>query len=400
MNVLFLGYWNLDDPLTKATIYPNLKILQGFAEIEKIMFVNTERKSKTPHFSPDFTPKKISYYPLFSANLKWDFANKFLDFLRFPKHLTRLVTHFKIDLIIARSAPAGALAYLSWRKTRVPFLVESFEPHADYMLESGIWRRFDLRYIFQKKWEKKQKEYAIGLLPVAENYARKLVDEGISPSKIKVAPCSVDFDKFFFDPKKRESMRTKYDIGHDVTIGIYAGKYGGLYLEEYSFKLYTGAFQHLDHFHLIILSPVEYHNWIYNQLDKHQLPPEKVTVRSVSHEEVPHYLSMSDFAFATYRPGRNKAYLSPVKIGEYWACGLPVVLTRGVGDESDSIDNNAGVLFGMDDLNESGIENMYSKLKDLLINPNLRSELASLVRSKRNPARLLEGYRYFFQQLK
>jgi glycosyltransferase involved in cell wall biosynthesis len=28
---------------------------------------------------------------------------------------------------------------------------------------------------------------------------------------------------------------------------------------------------------------------------------------------------------------------SPVKVGEYLACGLPVVLTRGIGDYSDTL---------------------------------------------------------------
>ena len=80
----------------------------------------------------------------------------------------------KIDFIIARGAAAGALAYKAFKKTKVPFYVESFEPHAAYMLESSVWSKNDPRYLFQKRWEGKQKKYATGLMPVSNNYKKQL----------------------------------------------------------------------------------------------------------------------------------------------------------------------------------------------------------------------------------
>jgi hypothetical protein len=75
---------------------------------------------------------------------------KILDFIKIPNKLKQYCTDYQIDKIIARGSPAGALAYLTWKKIKVPFIVESFEPHADYMLESGVWRKRDLRYVYQK----------------------------------------------------------------------------------------------------------------------------------------------------------------------------------------------------------------------------------------------------------
>ena len=57
--------------------------------------------------------------------------------------------------MIAEGAPAGAMVYLLWQKTRLPFYVESFEPHADYMRESGVRRSWDPRYWFQRHREKR-----------------------------------------------------------------------------------------------------------------------------------------------------------------------------------------------------------------------------------------------------
>mgnify|MGYP005817612763 CR=1 FL=1 len=74
-----------------------------------------------------------------------------------------------------------------------------------------------------------------------------------------------------------------------------------------------------------------------------------VHIQQVEHRLVPKYLSASDFAFATYSSTPSKRYLSPVKVGEYWANGLPVLLTKGVGDDSDIIEREGGgALFTLD----------------------------------------------------
>lgn len=396
MNILFLGYWDIDEPLTKATIFPNLKILQDLEGVSRIVFVNTERGSLNPQFSPDFSTKKIIYHPLFSKNFKVSFFNKISDFIYFPRELKKLFDQYEIDLVIARGAPAGSLAYLSWRKTGVPFLVESFEPHADYMLECGIWHKFDLRYICQKRWENRQKRYAKGLLPVTEAYRQYLVNEGLPSERVITVPCSVNFNEFCFADSRREAMRKKYQLPGETTVGIYVGKFGGLYLEKESFELFQGAFRHYKEFFLIILTPLLFHAWINQQIKKHCLPAERIMIRSVKNNAVPDYLMMSDFAYATYKPGFFKAFLSPVKIAEYWGCGLPVVMTLGVGDESAIIEaNSAGVLFDPNDINGEWIMSLYGKLDCILRKPGLREKISSLAKILRSPEKSKDAYNHF-----
>lgn len=396
MNVLFLGYWDIDEPLTAATIFPHLKILQDFDEISNILFVNTERTSRNPLFLPGFTPKKIKYHPLFSKNLKLPLVNKIYDFIRFPQQINRLITEHRIDVVIARGAPAGALAYLACKRAGIRFFVESFEPHAEYMLEGGIWHWFDLRYIFQKRWERLQKKYAAGLLPVSEAYRARLLQEGLDPAKVVTVPCLVDFDKFVFLETTRIKMRKKYRIGPGTNVGIYVGKFGGLYLKEEAFMLFQAAFDHYPDFFLVILTPVAHHSWIDSTLKKYRLPADRIMIKFVVNKVVPDYLMMCDFAFATYKPGSFKAFLSPVKVGEYWACGLPVVLTRGVGDEASIIEeNSAGILFDLKDINKERLTMLFQKLDQVLKVTDLRKKLATLAWNTRSREKSIEGYRHF-----
>lgn len=395
MNILYLGYWNLGDPLTMATVFPNLSILQNFDGVGKIVFCNVERKIKTPVFQPGFSSSKIAYHPLLSGRTGIGILDKLLDFAIFPVRLATLTKEYGVDIVIARGALAGSLAYLLWKKNKTAFIVESFEPHADYMVESGVWNKRGLQYLVQKRWEQRQKKHAYGLIPVAYSYKCRLIHEGVLEKQIAVAPCFVDFSKFVRKEKHIAALRRAKKLPEASTIGIYAGKYGGLYLEEESFQLYVHAFRFFQDFHLILLTPVEFHEWIYRQVEYNKLPIHKITVMAVPHHEVPEYLTISDFAFATYKPGLCKAYLSPVKIGEYWACGLPVVLTKGVGDESQFIDEKIGVLFDAEHINDQECSDMYQRLLVVLNSPSVRSDTVAAAKKHRHQDATINAYKFF-----
>jgi glycosyltransferase involved in cell wall biosynthesis len=400
MNVLFLGYWNLNDPLTRATIFPNLKTLQEFSFVEKIVFVNTEREQTDPVFQPGFVNSKITYIPLFSKKYALNILTKINDFVAFPASLAKIVADYKIDIVIARGTPAGALAYLLYKKVKVPFLVESFEPHADYMVESKVWARLDPRYIFQKYWENKQKKLAVGIMPVAKNYFEKLVQEGVASEKIFTVPCGVDTTTFNQTAAQKTISRTEFRLPEKALIGIYAGRFGGLYLGEEAFLLYQGAFKWLADFYLLILTPAEYHEWANRQVAHFNLPSDKVFIRSVPHSEVSKYMAIANFAFATYKPGKFKAYLSPVKVGEYWAAGLPVILTENVGDEHLIVKNNpaAGVLFNPEHIKEDQyLQKLYAQLQRTLTLPE-NASIPTLAKKYRNFDAVRQAYYYFLEK--
>lgn len=57
----------------------------------------------------------------------------------------------------------------------------------------------------------------------------------------------------------------------------------------------------------------------------------------VDHERVPDYLALADFALTPVKPVPTKRYCTPIKDGEYWAMGLPVIITPGISEDSDLI---------------------------------------------------------------
>src|SRR5690606_39363867 len=67
-----------------------------------------------------------------------------------------------------------------------------------------------------------------------------------------------------------------------------------------------------------------------------------LTVAHVDHDEVPKYLSAADLAFSTNKSVPALQYLSPIKYGEYWAAGLPMITTLLEGDDARIIREESG----------------------------------------------------------
>ena len=337
MNILYIGYWAFHDGLTSSTILPNLRILADFEEVQKVIFCSIERDPFIIQFEMDID--KVEHIPLYSSSLTLTLLNKFYDFTVFPKRLAKVCKENKIDILICRGSPAGALGYLVWKKTQIPFIVESFEPHADYMLESGVWTKWDPRFLLERYWEKKQKKYARTLITVSANYKYQLVKEGVSETKIEVAPCTVDLDKFAFKEADRSDIRKCYDIDPVATVGVYVGKFGGIYLDIEAFQIFENTLTDFAKPVLILLTP-EPEKTIHHKAEKAGFNKNiRIIVAMVKHDEIPKFLSASDLAFATIRPAPSRRFCSAIKVGEYYANGLPIIITQGVGDDSDIILN-------------------------------------------------------------
>lgn len=84
---------------------------------------------------------------------------------------------------------------------------------------------------------------------------------------------------------------------------------------------------------------------------------------------MPDYLSAADFASGLHR---SKPYVSPIKIGEYWASGLPVFLTHGVGDDSEIVATEGdGAVFDLS--RPESIPSALALLRATLSQPDYRT---------------------------
>jgi len=72
-------------------------------------------------------------------------------------------------------------------------------------------------------------------------------------------------------------------------------------------------------------------------LETSGLPEDAWSMNGVSYREVPNELASQHVGLHFLRQGIGDQGGSPTKIGEYWAAGIPVVVTRNAGDTEDII---------------------------------------------------------------
>jgi glycosyltransferase involved in cell wall biosynthesis len=391
MNIMFVSYWGIEEGLTASTVIPHLRILNDIEEVDAIFFYTIERG---PAHAEITLPQKVRHIPLKSST---KYLSKISDFIRFPRIMQKAVIKHQVQLMFCRGAPAGALGYLVHRLTRVEYVVESFEPHALYMAESGVWHKWGLRFHFQRYWEARQMETARYLLPVSHTMKSNLLKRGVPVEKIFVMPCAVNTNHFVFSVEHRRSIRQLLHIPDECIVGIYVGKFGGLYYDKEAFEIFHEAMKFFQNFRIIILTPND-KTEITDKMARARIPEDAYHVLKTAHDEVPAFLSAADLAFGFFKPSPSIKFSSAIKIGEYWAVGLPVFIPEGIGDDSAIVENEKlGTLFRLSGLNEA-----FKQMQALLQQDRnqLRHKIRNLAFQHRSFSTNNTIYRKIFNELR
>jgi hypothetical protein len=374
MKVLYISYWSLNDPLTISSVMPTLPRLKEHLGLERLTLITIERQNVNyPKYNiPYDFVDHIAISPKAQGNF---LATKTYEMLLMPKQIGKICKAQNIDLIYARCSLAGTIAYKISTKLNIPFIVDSFEPHADYMANCGTWDKSSWKYKFARKFEKKQMQQAKLLITVTENYRNYLIEtEGVDSARIEVIPCVTDLSTTKFDAEQGKVIREQLALGA-ATTAIYVGKFGDLYYDDEAFQILQDGFRYFEDFRVILLTPTPVEH-ITKQLLVHGIPESHVHVKSVPRGEVPAYLSAADFAYSFVRSRATSTFQCPIKHGEYWACGLPFISADKVADDSYIIDTEGGGANLNHDL--SNIRDCHEKIAGIIADPNYRTTTREL----------------------
>lgn len=386
MKIFYITYWGVKDGLSVSTVYPNLEILSKMERVESIHYFTVERIDNQ-QFKDALPPiSKVIHHPIQSKKILHHIITKALDWRRINQTIRKNAKEIRPDLVICRGAMSGSFGIMLLEEMGIPYVVESFEPHSDYMLESKIWKEGGLKHSFQAKKEAKIKSTSASLITVSNNYAKHLNQkESIAKDKIYTVPCFVDVDKFAFNYNKRIEIKARLNIPKNTKTAVYLGKFGGIYYDQEAFQLFKATYDYFDgDFFLILLCPQNKAE-IEQKLIAVGFPLNNCWIGIVPHAEVSNYLSAADFAYNLHVSGPTRIALSPIKDGEYWANGLPFIIADGIGDDSDIIkEEGGGVIVDVND--HTSIQNALTKIKAIIQDANYRQKIKALAIKHRNPA--------------
>ena len=369
-NILVFTQWSFKDALIQAYTLPYIDIIREIISPErKIILVTAEQphlalsKEETNQTNKDWEKRNLQLLPgpykRFGVKKLAASAGNILK-------LIRLIKKEKIRTIHAFCTPAGSIAYLLSKLTGAELIIDSYEPHAESMVENGTWKKEGLAYKILFSLEKKQTQSAKVLIGTTAGMKHYALDRyGVEVKNFFVKPACVDLVKF--SPAEKDPLLLKELGFENKIVCVYAGKLGGIYLKEEVFDFIKLCYDHWkDDFRFLMLTnaPKEEINTLTQRVD---LPGNIVVSKFVNHDEVPRYLSLGDFAINPVKPVPTKKYCTSIKDGEYWAMGLPIVISPNISDDSGIIEKeNTGVVVDLSDKNSlpASIGKLEALLKD------------------------------------
>lgn len=340
--VLFVTYNGLLEPIGQSQIVPYLKGLarQGFSlgvlSFEKVG-ENQEWVERWNSLRQELSGAGIRWIGLRYHRSKL-LLIKIYDLLLGALAVFVLSIRWRIQIIHARSAVAGAIALpaIAILGKRLLFDVRGF--NAEEYVDGSGWSRQSLRYRVLRAVEGFLIRQAHEIVVLTER-ARTLLYQGQyvvginGASSIQVIPSCVDLTLFRYRAEAKTALRDQIERW---PLFVYVGSLGTWYLLDEMLACFRWGYERWPSAHLLILTPSP-GGIVEDTLDRLAIPRERVTIRSVPYAEVPMHLSLGDVGLCFIKPSLSKLSSSPTKIGEYLACGLPILANAGVGDVEELV---------------------------------------------------------------
>jgi glycosyltransferase involved in cell wall biosynthesis len=231
-------------------------------------------------------------------------------------------------------------------------------------VENHTWTEDSMAYKLLHRMEKLQTQRASAFIATTEGMRQYAKDRfGVTVKQLYAKPACVDLDQFKPGPKDPVLLN---ELGLEGKIVcVYAGKLGGIYLKEEVFDFIKACYLHWnDRFRFLMLTNATKEE-IAAEVKRTGLPENIVMAKFVSHSEIAAHLSLGDFGLNPVKPVPTKRYCTSIKDGEYWATGLPVVITRDISDDSGIIEAK-GIGYVLKELTTAEYEKAIQRIEELL----------------------------------
>jgi glycosyltransferase involved in cell wall biosynthesis len=344
IRTLYICYFSLNEPLVQTQVLPYLR---GIAHAGAKVWLLTFERPLPEHWNTETV--QTSQARLRDEGIEWvtlpyhsrpSLPAKVVDIVTGTLRVIRLVRRERIGIIHARSDLPTLIGLLARPFTRTPVIFDVRGLLADDYIEGGHWRQGGLLYRLTKTVEKFL--YRADAFVVLTNRARRELVAG-SEKPVQVIPTC-------FDPERWKRARAPVETIRDTigargrTIIVYAGSLGGNYLTKELSEFFAVA-RTIDETAFLLVLSQSTPPLIAQPLARAGVAESDFHVAYVPPDKLPAYLEASDIAMCLVKQGYAKLAMSPTKLAEYLASGLPVISTRGIGDLDELIGNeNVGVL--------------------------------------------------------
>lgn len=332
---LYISYWSLQDPLCQTQSLAYLRKLTRRGHRFVLITFEQPQYALGPHqaasMKSELARQGIHWYPL-RYHKKYSLLATAFDCLCGVAAGLYLTLRYRARIVHSRASIPAAMALVVARLRGLKFLYDADSVLSEEYVDSGHWTRGSRAFKMTAWFERLARKSSDAIIVLSEQLRQDFLRQFRVRAPVTVIPCCVDVEKFRFDPHARARRRAELGLG-DEPLFVYVGKVGSWYLVDETFEFFKAARAQSPGARLLVLTgdaPEAFHE----VAARRGVSRAHYDVRHAPHAEVAGWLAAADAGLALILSAPSKRGSSPVKVGEYLAVGLPVVMTPGIGDYS------------------------------------------------------------------
>jgi len=355
MNVLFVAYNAASDPIMDSQAFSYMRVLSKKGIRYSLFTLEPKEALKD---SKDYIAKldfSIKWRHLV-YHRKFRLLSRCYDMVCGMFVVMWILKRHKISIVHARGPIPAMIAFLPVKIFGIKLFFDTRGFLADKYVCGELLKKGSIAYKLLKWCEDILIRKSDYLTVETRRHAEELLKTyPWLSAKMGIIPCCVDTQKFNYQlfPERRDSV---FDL-------VFLGKVRTWYLLEDMFDFFAVMSKDITNARFTFITESDPRH-IYSAAEKKGIEEAMVRVMKAQRSDVPALLSAANagiFFMNTYQ----QYNFSPIKFGEFLACGLPVIINFGFGD-CDEIALKEDVGVAINEFSEKEYERQILKLKGLL----------------------------------
>ena len=302
-----------------------------------------------------------------------------------------LFTSKNIEVLHVRSTIPGFIAKLLsvFFTFKLIFDMRGFwsEEKAD---RSG-WSRKGILFKFFNNLESNLIQISDSIVTLTDNAISIILSKNPYLSNEKLIKITTCTDLNSFKKKKMvKKSRQHFVLGH-------LGSVHTAYDIDPILHLYKILRRKFGNFRLLFLNRGS-HQYINDQLDRFNISREGVEIISLDFNEVPKFIEEIDFGCFYAKPNLSIKASMPTKLGEFLACGVPILCNPINSDVSELVQKNeVGIISNFD--SSTNVDLLYEELYRLAYSDDVQNNCRKIAELNFDVEVGVEKYRMIYRTL-
>jgi glycosyltransferase involved in cell wall biosynthesis len=337
--ILYISYDGMTDPLGQSQVLPYLCKLAAMGyEFTLLSFEKKDRyKKSSPVIEAICKANNIRWAPAFFSK-RPPLLSKLYDGWKMKKKAAQLYKEHRFAFTHCRSYVAAAAGLSLFKQYNIPFLFDMRGFWVDERVDNGQWNLgnplYKAAYTLYKKKEKEYFSKSAHIISLTEKGKEELAaNYGVALEKVSVIPCCADLEHFDYNKVnelEKENLKTRIGINKGDKILSYLGSLGGWYLTDEMLDFFKVLKQYEPAAKFLFITH-DSRGGIVAKAVARGLEEKDIITEPAARQQVPLFLSLSNWSVFFIKDAYSKKASSPTKQGEIMAMGVPIIC-NDIGD--------------------------------------------------------------------